>query len=56
MNDSDENIKYKVTKARTDSLNEIFYDLERKEINNLMSVYCYLKDINLKKGFEEFEG
>jgi tryptophanyl-tRNA synthetase len=55
--DSPEQISKKFMKAKTDSIDSIYYDkINRPEISNLMSIYSALSDLSVDQITQDFQG
>jgi len=56
LNDSEEQIKLKIQRAKTDSIGTILYDIEnRPEVSNLITIYSSLKNKSILEVEEEFK-
>ena len=56
MVDNYEQIKEKITKSKTDFINKIAYDPEKRpEVSNLISIYCSLENSTIKECEIKFE-
>jgi tryptophanyl-tRNA synthetase len=54
--DSEETIKQKVMKAKSDSIATIYFDIEnRPEVSNLLSIYSSLEGITIDEAVKKFE-
>jgi tryptophanyl-tRNA synthetase len=55
--DTEEAIKHKIFKARTDSIPSIYYDMEnRPEVSNLLNIYATIQGIPMDKALKKLEG
>ncbi|CAL7959789.1 Tryptophan--tRNA ligase [Alphaproteobacteria bacterium] len=55
LTDNMDVIAQKIKKAKTDSINGIWYDVEKRpELSNLLDIYCGLTNTTLEKALQEF--
>jgi tryptophanyl-tRNA synthetase len=56
LTDTEEIIKQKIIKAKTDSISTIYFDLEnRPEISNLLNIYSSLEGLSMEETVKKFE-
>ena len=57
INESNDSIRTKVKKATTDSINEVYYEPEKRpEVSNLINILCASRDLKTEEFANKYEG